>query len=328
MSLVVYAEIAESCQPLPRHYSGREDIWYKNNVDAPDNSRIASSAPGWLPILVLPLTALACRNLLPPWVFMWALAFAIFFSLKWLTWWRARSKIVHPAWRSAAYLLAWPGMDADAFLDTKERAAPPVPSAWFSAAFKTILGGILLWVVARAVPERQPLVRGWIGMVGLILLLHFGTFQMVALMWQSLGVKAEPIMSAPLRSTSLAEFWGKRWNLGFRQFAHELIFRPLYRSLGPEAAGFLVFAASGLIHDLVISVPARGGYGLPTLYFLVQGAGVTAERSQFGKRFGLGRGIRGWCFMVVFLALPVFGLFHPWFVLRVILPFMQAVRAI
>jgi hypothetical protein len=32
--------------------------------------------------------------------------------------------------------------------------------------------------------------------------------------------------------------------------------------------------------------------------------------------------------MVVFLALPVFGLFHPWFVLRVILPFMQAVRAI
>ena len=68
--------------------------------------------------------------------------------------------------------------------------------------------------------------------------------------------------------------WGKRWNLGFRQLAHELIFRPLYRTLGPETAGFLVFTASGLIHDLVISLPARGGYGLPTLYFLIQGAGV------------------------------------------------------
>jgi hypothetical protein len=99
-------------------------------------------------------------------------------------------------------------------------------------------------------------------------------------LWQSLGVKAEPIMSAPLRSTSLGEFWGKRWNLGFRQLAHELIFRPLHRTLGPNTAGFLVFAVSGLIHDLVISLPARGGYGLPTLYFLLQGTGVTVERSR------------------------------------------------
>ena len=165
-------------------------------------------------------------------------------------------------------------------------------------------------------------------MLGLILLLHFGTFQIVALLWQGLGVKAEPIMSAPLRSASLGEFWGKRWNLGFRQFAHELIFRPLYRKLGPDTAGFFVFAVSGLIHDLVISLPARGGYGLPTLYFLLQGAGVTIERSRFGKRLRLGQGVRGWCFMMVFLTVPVFGLFHPWFVMRVILPFMRAIHAL
>ncbi len=161
-----------------------------------------------------------------------------------------------------------------------------------------------------------------------ILLLHFGTFQIVALLWQSLGVKAEPIMSAPLRSTSLGEFWGKRWNLGFRQLSHELIFRPLYRPLGADAAGFLVFVASGLLHDLVISLPARGGYGLPTLYFLLQGTGMTIEHSRFGKRVGLGQGLRGWCFMMVFLAAPVFWLFHPWFVLRVILPFMHAIHAL
>jgi membrane bound O-acyltransferase family protein len=259
---------------------------------------------------------------------MWILSFAIYFSLKWLTWWRARSRIAHPSWRSAAYLLAWPGMDADAFLDAKERVAPPVPSAWLAPTFETILGATLLWVVARSTPQGQPLLRGWVGMVGLILLLHFGTFHLVALVWQSAGVEAEPIMSAPLRSTSLGEFWGKRWNLGFRQLAHELIFRRLYRSLGAEAAGFLVFVASGVIHDLVISVPARGGYGFPTLYFLLQGAGVTFERSRIGRRFGLGRGLRGWCFMVMFLTVPVFGLFHPPFVLRVILPFMRAVHAI
>jgi len=85
---------------------------------------------------------------------------------------------------------------------------------------------------------------------------------------------------------------------------------------------------SGLIHDLVISLPARGGYGLPALYFLLQGAGVTVEHTRLGKRLGLGLGSRGWCFMMMFLVLPVFGLFHPWFVLRVILPFMRAIHAL
>ena len=165
-------------------------------------------------------------------------------------------------------------------------------------------------------------------MVGLVLLLHFGTFQIVALLWQSFGVKAERIMSAPLQSTSLGEFWGKRWNLGFRQLAHELIFRPLHRPLGALQACFLVFAVSGLIHDLVISLPAHAGYGLPTIYFLLQGVGVAVERSTFGRRFGLAHGTCGWCFMMVFLMAPVFWLFHPGFVLCVILPFMRAMHAL
>ena len=204
----------------------------------------------------------------------------------------------------------------------------PRPAAWLWAILETALGAILLWVVAGSLPQGTPLLRGWIGMLGLILLLHFGIFQIVSLLWQSMGVKAEPIMSAPLRSVSLGEFWGKRWNLGFRQLAHELIFRPLHRSVGAVTAGFVVFVASGLIHDLAISLPARGGYGLPTFYFVLQGIGMTIERSRFGQCLGLGRGMRGWCFMVVFLAAPVFLLFHPWSVVRVIVPFMQAVHAL
>src|SRR5580704_14334097 len=78
------------------------------------------------------------------------------------------------------------------------------------------------WVVALSVPPGEPLLRGWVGMLGLILLLHFGAFKIIALLWQSVGVDAKAIMSAPLRSTSLGEFWGKRWNLGFRQLSHEL----------------------------------------------------------------------------------------------------------
>ena len=292
------------------------------------NFQTVHKVAGWLPLAVLPLTALAFCNSLPSWVFMWILSFTIYLSLKWLTWWSARLRIAHPAWRSIAYLVAWPGMDAEAFLDVRQRVPRPASSTWLRPSFETILGVILLWIVPRSLPQEQPLLRGWIGMFGMILILHFGAFHLVALLWQSLGIKAEPIMSAPLRSRSLGDFWGKRWNLGFRQLAHELIFRPLHRKLGADAAGLLVFMISGLIHDLVISLPARGGYGLPTLYFLLQGTGITVERSRFGKCLGLGHGIRGWFFMMVFLTAPVYWLFHPWFVLRVILPFMRAIHAL
>lgn len=248
--------------------------------------------------------------------------------MKWLTWWKARGIIEHPAWRSIGYLLAWPGMDAESFLDVRQKVRRPPTKKWAWASLETSFGAVLLWIVARCIPQGAPLLRGWLGMIGLILLLHFGTFQIVGLAWQSVGVKALPIMMAPLRSVSLSEFWGKRWNLGFRQLAHELIFRPLYRTVGAGLAGFLVFVASGLIHDLVISLPARGGYGFPTAYFVLQGVGITMERSTWGKRIGLGRGWVGWLFMGLFVAGPVFWLFHPWFVLRVILPFMHVIDAL
>lgn len=121
---------------------------------------------------------------------------------------------------------------------------------------------------------------------------------------------------------------GRRWNLGFRQLGHEWTFQPLHRKLGVARAGFLVFVLSGLIHDLVISVPARGGYGLPTGYFVLQGAGVALERSQIGWRLGLRSGVNGWVFMALLTAGPVFWLFHPPFLRNVVLPFMRVIGTI
>jgi alginate O-acetyltransferase complex protein AlgI len=165
-------------------------------------------------------------------------------------------------------------------------------------------------------------------MLGAILVLHFGVFEIAALLWQNLGIDAPALMDAPLRATSLAEFWGTRWNTGFHQLAHDLAFRPFHKKLGPGTAGFLVFLLSGLVHDLVISLPAHGGYGLPTLYFALQGGGVAFERSRAGRRLGLRKGRSGWLFMAVVTAAPAFWLFHPAFVLRVILPFMETIHAL
>ena len=284
--------------------------------------------PGWLPLLCMPAAAVFVRDRMPAWLFMWNLSFTIFAALKWMTWWTARDRSTAGVGRSIAYLMAWPGMDAEAFLDRSRRPSHPQFLEWCWASAKTALGILLLWVVARRIPAEQALLRGWIGLFGLIFLLHFGSFHLLALFWQTMGIDVQPIMLKPILSRTLSEFWGRRWNLGFRQLAHEFIFRPLHKRIGVAAAGMAVFAASGLIHDLVISVPARGGYGLPTAYFLLQGLGVTLERSHFGGKIGLQEGLRARFFTIVVTAAPAFWLFHPLFVKCVILPFLQAIGAL
>ena len=257
---------------------------------------------------------------------MWLLAIAIFAGLKWVTWWKARVTVPHKFRRSIAYQLAWPGMDAEKFLDSSQHAAKPQVREWLWASAKTVFGILLIWTVARRV--SAPLAQGWVSLLGLVLLLHFGSFHLLALFWQTCGVVAQPIMAKPILSKTLSEFWGKRWNLGFRQIAHDLIFRPLHKQIGIGLASLLVFLVSGLIHDLVISLPARSGYGMPTAYFVLQGLGVGLERSHIGRRFGLQEGLPGWLFMFVFTAGPAFWLFHPAFVQHVILPFMKTIGSL
>jgi hypothetical protein len=87
------------------------------------------------------------------------------------------------------------------------------------------------------------------------------------------------------------------------------------------------FLLSGLVHDLVISVPARGGYGGPTVFFAVQGASQLFERSATGRAMGLGRNWTGALFAKLALLVPAFALFHPPFIKNIILPFMKALGA-
>jgi D-alanyl-lipoteichoic acid acyltransferase DltB (MBOAT superfamily) len=135
------------------------------------------------------------------------------------------------------------------------------------------------------------------------------------------------LMHAPLWATSLADFWGRRWNTAFHELVHRFAFRPLRRVAGAGGATLAVFFVSGLVHELVISVPARGGYGGPTIYFLISGLGVLAEHSRMGRRAGLGAGWRGRVFTLTVAAGPVPLLFHPPFVHHIILPLLHAIGA-
>jgi hypothetical protein len=173
----------------------------------------------------------------------------------------------------------------------------------------------------------HPLVAGWLAMIGIVLCLHFGLFHLLSVAWRSARVNPPPIMRSPLVATSLAKFWGERWNTAFRIPARRLLLNPLARRHGIAVANFAVFLASGVLHELVISVPARAGYGLPTAYFALQGVGVLFERSKLGRRLSLGHGWRGWLYMFAFTAAPAFWLFHPPFIRNVILPMLHAIGA-
>ena len=84
-----------------------------------------------------------------------------------------------------------------------------------------------------------------------------------------------------------------------------------------------VFLASGLVHDVVISFPAGSGFGMPTLYFGIQGLGVLFERSEAGRRLGARRGLSGRLFALAAATLPIGLLFHSAFIERVMIPFQR-----
>lgn len=321
----------------------------------------------WLPLLVLPLVGLVLRDRMADWVFMWVMAFSLFAGCKWITYRRAvTSGAVISMGRTLGYLFGWVGMKAEVFAGTPIRERDerresvlkrttsrsttcvtrpdrsiPVRLEWFCALGRTLLGAVLVWFVARMIVPFAPLGAGWVAMLGLILLLHFGAFQLLALTWQRFGVAVEPLMRAPLLAASLGDFWGVRWNTGFHVVAHEFLFRPLSgffgrlrqrRTVGPILAKALpvlgVFLVSGWIHEMVITLPAHGGYGLPTAYFLLQGLGLVLERSAAGRRFGLGAGLRGRLFTMVVAAGPACWLFPPVFVHSIILPMLEAIGAL
>src|SRR6185436_12728230 len=124
--------------------------------------KAASPGEGLL-LIILPLVLLSRRQSLPPWAFMWLIAFGIFFGCKYLTWNRAR--IGASTWRLVAYFLAWPGMDARAFLSSTSPMTGPERSVhrWLAALAKTVLGIVLILIAIGEARGTDSLLVGWAG---------------------------------------------------------------------------------------------------------------------------------------------------------------------
>ena len=99
-----------------------------------------------------------------------------------------------------------------------------------------------------------------------------------------------PLFDSPWLSTSLTEFWGRRWHQMMREFVVELGSRPfgyLFGRLGGILGAFLV---SGLFHDVELRSFGAGGNSVAVVgFWVMNGVGVVLERvwtKTTGSRVG------------------------------------------
>jgi membrane bound O-acyltransferase family protein len=230
---------------------------------------------------------------------------------------RADGTVLQPL--AVVEFFGWPGMRPSLF-EGRRVADHRGARSLAMHGVRCVLVGAALFVVARLIaastliaPAKNAVVV-IIGLPALSLVIHFGCFDILGGWYRLRGVPVGKLFRAPLLARSLSEFWSRRWNIGYSEMIAIVVNRPLRRALGNTAGLFGSFLASGLLHELVISVPVRAGYGLPTLYFLLHGTLVAIER-KVGRPLG-----RTWTLFWIAAPLPI--LFHPPFLRGVVWPLL------
>lgn len=100
------------------------------------------------------------------------------------------------------------------------------------------------------------------------------------------GVRLTELFDAPFLARSPRDFWGRRWNLYFRDVAHRNIFVPLGGVRRAVPGVCLVFAMSAALHEYIIGVSAGWSMlGYMTAFFAVHCA-ATISQTALGRYLG------------------------------------------
>jgi alginate O-acetyltransferase complex protein AlgI len=225
--------------------------------------------------------------------------------------------------RWLAFAALWPGMRPGLFAHLGTRR---LPGGWRLVRHglgRLALGAVLLLAARRAWAEGFTFAATALALPALSLALHFGIFNLLAGAWRLAGARCDPLFRAPLRSLSLTEFWGRRWNLAFSEMTALAVYRPLAPRVGRSAATVAAFLGSGLLHEIAISLPVHRGYGLPLSYFALQGLLMLAERALERAGHPVSRYAwagRGWTIFWLLAPLPI--LFHRPFLAGIVWPLL------
>jgi hypothetical protein len=155
--------------------------------------------------------------------------------------------------------------------------------AWLLAAVFCAAGFAFLALAVRVGEPVDPYdARGWprwiLAAAGGYLLFE-GLMRTAASLLPLFGWEHAPVQRAPIRSRSLAEFWGFRWNRIVGFWLQRNFFDPLARRGAPRWGILLAFAVSALLHMYLVA-PVAGL--VPALwmgaFFLAHGALAGVER--------------------------------------------------
>ncbi len=226
----------------------------------------------------------------------------------------------------AMFALGWAGMRAQPFETLGYKS---LSNVWPLIRFGTsrIIAGLLLISFAHIVLSLNLNIKIEYALVSIILLIgfsltiHFGLLNISAGVWRLQGVNVYSLFREPAKATSLTELWSRRWNLAFSEMTSIAVFRPLANRVGSGTALMLSFAFSGLLHELALSVPVNAGYGLPLLYFIIQGVMVLIEKLLIRRNITLLQHKvigRIWTFFWLIAPMPL--LFHVYFIKEVLWP--------
>ncbi len=224
------------------------------------------------------------------------------------------------------FAAGWAGMRPQPF-ETFKSAPLPGGATFIKYGISRVAGGAVLIFLAHLL-VKLPLSNhfiyisvGVILLVALSLILHFGLLSISAGMWRFSGVDTYLLFRQPARALSLTELWSKRWNLAFSEMAAIAVFRPLVKRIGAGGALMATFIFSGLLHEIALSLPVNSGYGLPTLYFIIQGLLVLAEKQMQKRNVALLQDqvvAKVWLFFWLIVPMPL--LFHTAFINEVVWP--------
>jgi Membrane bound O-acyl transferase family len=224
------------------------------------------------------------------------------------------------------FAVGWAGMRAQPF---ETLGGNPLPNAWPMIRFgvSRVIGGLLLILLSHGLVSLHLnnnltyILVSPILLAGFSLILHFGFLSISAGSWRLSGANTYLLFKSPAKAMSLTEFWSKRWNVAFSEMTSIAIFRPLRPKIGSVMALMTAFAFSGLLHELALSVPVNSGYGLPLLYFIIQGVMVLLEKVLTDNKAAFLKNsilARVWTLFWVIGPAPL--LFHTEFIKQIVWP--------
>lgn len=218
----------------------------------------------------------------------------------------------------ALFLFAWPGVIPHHF-QTPQTPQPIDPISFLNAWARMALGALSVILLAVYAPQLPNHFLGLAGTAAILLTIHLGICDLLPWLHRWAGFSVPPLFIRPWAATSLADFWGRRWNLAFVEMNQTIFLRPLYRTFGRRRARFALFSISGLLHELGLSWTAGAGWGLPLACFLLHGILVELE-----QHFKIANRVWTW----FWLATTFPWIFHEPFRRTLIVPFYYWLHAI